>query len=71
MPLRPLLGPGDDVVVEDSNVNGHPVLPSFGPGPFEAIEDYRARYPDDYLRDEPTEKKFGFTFAPCGFLIRR
>lgn len=69
--LRPLLRPGDYVVVEDSNINGHPVLPGFGPGPFEAIEDYRARYPDDYLRDEPTERKFGFTFAPGGFLIRR
>ncbi len=69
--LRPLLEPGDYVIVEDSNINGHPVLPSFGPGPYEAIEDYLGRHPDDFLRDEARERKFGFTFAPRGFLIRR
>jgi cephalosporin hydroxylase len=69
--IRPLLRTGDYLIVEDSNINGHPVLPSFGPGPFEAIQDYLARHPDDYERDETTERKFGFTFAPSGFLIRR
>jgi len=69
--LRPLLKPGDYLVVEDSNINGHPVLPGWGEGPFEAIEEYFRRYPDDYEKDYAREQKFGFTFATEGFLIRR
>ena len=69
--LRPLLVAGDYMVVEDSNVNGHPVYPSHGPGPFEAIEAYLKEFPDDYLHDTEREGKFGFTWAPSGFLIRR
>ncbi|MGV0607715.1 rhamnosyl O-methyltransferase [Mycolicibacterium sp. XJ1904] len=69
--LRPLLNPGDYMIVEDSNVNGHPVLPHFGPGPYEAIEAYEQEFPGDYLHDKKREEKFGFTFAPNGFLIRR
>lgn len=69
--LRPVLRPGDYVVVEDGNINGHPVLPGWGEGPFEAIESYMRAHPDDFARDEARETKFGFTFAPHGFLIRR
>lgn len=68
--LRPLLSPGDYLVVEDSTVNGHPVLPGWGPGPYEAIEAYEREFPDDYRHDTERETKFGFTFAPYGFLIR-
>ena len=38
--LRPLLSAGDYLIVEDSILNGHPVLPGWGPGPYEAIEAY-------------------------------
>ncbi len=69
--LRGVTRPGDYLVVEDGNVNGHPVLPGWGDGPFEAIEEYAAKYPDDYQRDVVREAKFGWTFAPSGFLIRR
>ncbi|MDV3136646.1 rhamnosyl O-methyltransferase [Mycobacterium sp. 29Ha] len=69
--LRPQLAAGDYLVVEDSNVNGHPVLPGFGAGPFEAIESYEAQFPDDYVHDHEREKKFGFSFATNGFLIRK
>ena len=68
--LRSLTRPGDYVVVEDGNINGHPVVPDWGPGPYEALEEYFSRYPDDYRRDTEREEKFGFTFAPNGFLIR-
>lgn len=68
--LRPLLTRGDYVVVEDSNLNGHPVLPQWGPGPYEALEAYLAEFPGDYVRDQAREAKFGFTFATDGFLVR-
>lgn len=69
--LRPLLTSGDYLVVEDSNINGHPVNPMWGPGPFEAIDEYFREFPDDYHHDTDRENKFGFTCAPNGFLIRR
>jgi cephalosporin hydroxylase len=68
--LRPFLSAGDYLVVEDSNINGHPVLPGWGPGPYEAIEAYEHEFPNDYTHDRNRENKFGWTFAPNGFLIR-
>jgi cephalosporin hydroxylase len=69
--LRPLLTAGDYLIVEDSNINGHPVLPGWGPGPYEALEAYEREFPDDYRQDRAREEKFGFTFATNGFLVRR
>lgn len=69
--LRNVSAPGDYVIVEDSNINGHPVLPGWGEGPYEALEAYFSQYPDDYEQDTMRENKFGFSFAPKGFLIRR
>lgn len=68
--LRPLLSTGDYLVVEDSMLNGHPILPAFGPGPYEAVEAYEREFPDDYTHDTERENKFGWTFAPYGFLVR-
>jgi cephalosporin hydroxylase len=68
--LRPLLAAGDYLIVEDSNINGHPVLPGFGPGPYEAIDVYEREFPNDYKHDVAREYKSGWTFAPNGFLIR-
>jgi len=68
--LRPLLSAGDYLIVEDSNLNGHPILPGWGPGPYEAITAYEDEFPNDYTHDRTREGKFGWTFAPNGFLIR-
>lgn len=68
--LRPLLSAGDYLIVEDSNINGHPVMPGWGAGPYEAIEAYEQEFPNDYEHDRVRENKFGWTFAPNGFLIR-
>jgi len=66
--LKGVVKTGDYVIVEDGNINGNPVLPNWGEGPLEAIKEYFARHPDDYTHQLERETKFGFTFAPSGFL---
>lgn len=68
--LTPLLRKGDYLVVEDGCVNGHPVRPDFGPGPYEAIEEFLAAHPEMFVPDSAREAKFGTTFAPRGFLVK-
>jgi cephalosporin hydroxylase len=69
--LRPLTIAGDYVVVEDTNMNGHPVVTDFGEGPMEAVVEYQRLHPNDYVHDRERETKFGLTFAPNGYLIRQ
>jgi cephalosporin hydroxylase len=68
--LRPVLTSGDYLVVEDSLLNGHPVAPEWGPGPYEAVEAYEKEFPNDYTHDTARENKFGWSFSPYGFLVR-
>lgn len=63
----PLVSKGCYLVVEDSNINGHPVYPHFGPGPMEALRDYLSANPGQFEIDREREKFF-VTFNPSGFL---
>jgi cephalosporin hydroxylase len=59
---------GSYVIVEDTNVHGHPVYPSHGPGPMEAVDSFLAEN-DQFVIDESMHKFF-MTFNPRGFLKR-
>lgn len=60
---------GNYMVVEDTNINGHPVLPGWGPGPFEAVEAF-LKEEAAFVPDGWRERKLFMTFAPSGWLRR-
>lgn len=64
----PLVRPGGYLVVEDTNINGHPVNRSYGPGPHEAVAEFLLAHPE-WERDRSREK-FYVTFNPGGYLRR-
>ena len=66
--FRDYVTEGSFLIVEDTNVNGHPVDPDFGPGPFEAVEDF-LRDNKEFEIDREIEK-FYITFNPNGYLRR-
>ena len=64
----PLVTPESYLIVEDTNVNGHPVLSEYGPGPAEAVAAFLSET-DDFEADGSREK-FWMTFNPGGYLRR-
>jgi cephalosporin hydroxylase len=63
------VSPGSYLVLEDTNVNGHPVLPEHGPGPMEALDEFLAE--TDEFEIDAEREKFFLTFNPRGFLRKR
>jgi cephalosporin hydroxylase len=66
--LSPHVTVGSYLIVEDTNINGHPTHPAFGPGPFEALGEFLAGTTDFVV--DPLREKFLMTFNPKGFLQR-
>lgn len=64
----PIVDVGSYLIVEDTNINGHPVAPKFGPGPTEAIAAFLPSHPE-FERDGRCERYF-MTFNPGGYLVR-
>ncbi|MGB9365888.1 MAG: CmcI family methyltransferase [Xanthobacteraceae bacterium] len=65
----PLVQVGDYMIVEDTNVNGHPAYPEFGPGPMEAVDRFMAET-DEFVID-PRCERFMMTLNPRGYLRRQ
>jgi cephalosporin hydroxylase len=56
------------LIVEDTNVNGHPAFPSFGPGPMEALREFLAS--TDAFQVDRDRERLMMTLNPSGYLKR-
>lgn len=62
----PMVSVGSYLIVEDTNMNGHPVAEEFGPGPMEAVEEFLKG--TDAFEIDASREKFYLTFNPKGYL---
>jgi cephalosporin hydroxylase len=69
MTYKEFVHPGSYLVVEDTNINGHPTQPDFGPGPMEAVQQF-LQSNDEFEIDRRCER-FLMTLNPGGYLKRR
>jgi len=60
--------PGSYLIVEDTNVNGHPIEWSLGPGPTEAVQEFLST--NHQFMVDNTREKFLLTQNPGGYLRR-
>ncbi len=73
---REFVRPGNYIIVEDGNLNGHPLPPQWHPqtaaagGPFEAVEEFLAM-DGGFEQDERYPRRFLFSYAPNGYLRRK
>ena len=59
---------GSYLIVEDTNINGNPVEPNFGPSSMEAVIEFLDR--NKNFKSDRSREKFLVTFNPKGYLIR-
>ena len=59
---------GGYMIVFDTDLNGHPVRPDYGPGPMEAVEEFLKT--DDRFVSDVSRERFMLTMCPNGYLKR-
>lgn len=59
---------GSYIIVEDTNLGGHPVCPAHGAGPMEAVFDFLKT--NDSFEIDRSRTKYMLTFNPNGYLKR-
>jgi cephalosporin hydroxylase len=64
----PLVNVGSYMIVQDTNLNGHPVYETYGPGPWEAVAEFLSH--NDRFQADPTRERLLFTMHPQGYLKR-
>ena len=64
----PIVPVGSYIIVQDSIFNGHPAPEGWGPGPYEAVEEF-LKENDSFVADRDRERMM-ITFNPMGFLRR-
>ena len=64
----PLVSSGCYLIVEDTNVNGHPTNLEHGPGPWEAASEFMTRTND--FKVDKSRERFLLTLNPNGYLKR-
>ena len=64
----PLVTLGSYLIVEDTDINGHPIEWGLGPGPYEAVVDFLKTHPEFEI--DKTCEKFFMTQNPNGYLKR-
>jgi cephalosporin hydroxylase len=66
-----LVSPGSYLVVEDTNIDGVPVMPEAGPGPMAAVREFLASPQGKAFEQDLTREALVLTFNPGGWLKRR
>lgn len=66
----PLVSPGSYIVAEDTNLDGVPILPDYGPGPFAAVQEFLASNPPPPFERDLSREAFIMTWNRGGWLRR-
>jgi cephalosporin hydroxylase len=64
----PFVSTNSYLIVQDTNINGHPAVPEYGPGPMEAVVEFM-KDNKDFEIDRSRERQL-LTYFPMGFLRR-